>query len=356
MRAAVLEEHGMPLRVRQVDITGPREGQVRVRIAASGVCHSDLSVQNGTLLHPVPTVLGHEGSGIVTELGPGVTGLEVGDHVVLSWITPCGSCHACRRGESHLCPNGASHMLSDHLSADGETLIPGQGLATFAEETIVPEVAAVRIDEDIPLDVAALVGCGVTTGVGAVLNTARVAPGSNVLVVGCGGVGLSAVQGARLAGALHIVAVDPVSSKRDTALRLGATHAVSPEDLPEALRDVTGGPGFDYAFEVVGIPETIRTAWEATRSGGTTVVVGAGSMTGKVEFSPFELFYFERSLRGCVYGSAVPARDFPRMLEYWRQGRLDLESLVSHHIDLDDVNSAFDAMQSGETVRSVIRF
>lgn len=356
MRAAILEEQGRPLVVRDIDVRGPGPGELRISIAATGVCHSDLSVQNGTLPHPVPCVPGHEGAGIVTEVGAGVESFAAGDHVILSWIASCRACPACLRGELHLCPNGAAHLTSDHLSVDGVTLIPGLGVATFAEEVVVPEVAAVRIDPEIPLDIAALVGCGVTTGVGAALNTAKVKPGSSVVVIGCGAVGLCVVQGARLAGAVSIVAVDPVESKRKVAETVGATRAVHPDDLRGTLEEVTGAVGFDYAFEVVGRAATIRAAWEATRSGGTTVVVGAGSMADTVEFSAFELFYMARSLQGCLYGSANPARDFPLMLEFWRQGRLDLEALVSRRIGLDDVNDAFAAMEAGETVRSVITF
>jgi S-(hydroxymethyl)glutathione dehydrogenase/alcohol dehydrogenase len=216
--------------------------------------------------------------------------------------------------------------------------------------------AAVKIPEDVPLDIAALIGCGVMTGVGAAINTAKVRPGSSVVVFGCGGVGISVIQGARIAGATEIVAVDVVESKLDAAKRFGATHAVPPGGLGAVNMELTGGRGFDYGFEVVGRPETIRNAWDATRRGGTTIVVGAGRMDAMVPFSAFELFYQERTLKGCWYGSANVRVDFPKLLGFWRQGMLDLEGMISNRIDLGEINEAFSACARGEVVRTLIEF
>lgn len=351
MKAAILPAVGEALVVREVELTGPQEGEVRVRMAATGVCRSDLSMQDSTLPHPLPCVPGHEGSGVVVEVGPGVDDVAIGDHVILSWIVPCGHCRFCLGGQANLCPDSMSAMGTNHIFADGVAVTAGMGTATFAEETIVPSGAAIRIEDDVPLDVAALIGCGVTTGVGAALNTARVTPGARVAVIGCGGVGVNVIQGARIAGAAEIVAVDTVAHKREAAAAFGATAACDPEGLRTAA-----GDGFDFTFDVVGTPATIRAAWDATRRGGTTVVVGAGRMDTEVAFSPFELFYMERTLKGCVYGSADVRRDFHRFLDLWRSGRLELASLISHRIGLEAVNDAFTAMEAGSVLRTLIQF
>lgn len=351
MRAAILRGVGEALEVREVELTGPGPGEVRVRIAATGVCRSDLSLQDATLPHPFPCVPGHEGAGTVVEVGPGVDEVAVGDHVILTWVVPCGRCRFCLGGQANLCPDAMGALNVAHIHDGTVAVTSGMGTGTFAEEAVVPAAAAIPIDADMPLDIAALLGCGVTTGVGAALNTARVEPGSRVAVLGCGGVGVNVVQGAAIAGAAEIVAVDTSAAKRDGAGAFGATSACAPEDLATAA-----GGGFDFAFDVVGSPATIRLAWDATRRGGTTVVVGAGRMDAAVTFSPFELFYMERALKGCVYGSADVRRDFHRFIELWRTGRLELEALISRRIGLDEVNAAFAAMDAGEVLRSVIVF
>lgn len=359
MRGAVLTEIGAPLRIRD-DITwretGP--GQVRVRMRASGVCHSDLSIQNGTLGAPMlPAVIGHEGAGEVVEVGDGVTNVSVGQHVILSWVPPCGTCARCLGGQPFLCVTGRPAPDADKppmSTPDGGVHIGMLG--TFGEETVVPATAAIPIPSDVPFEIAALVGCGVMTGVGAAINTAKVSPGSTVAVIGCGGVGMNVVQGARAAGAAVIVAVDRFASKREAALKLGATHAVSDDQLSGAIQELTGGAGFDYGFEVVGRSETIRVAWDATRRGGTTTVVGAGSRTDMVQFSAAELFGQGRTLLGCLYGSADVRTDFARVLRMWQAGQLDLEALVSRKIDVGDVNEAFGAMEAGDVLRSVITY
>ena len=359
MKAAILNNVGDPrLEVRDdVVTTGVGAGKVRVQIKATGVCHSDLSAMNGTIPVPVPAVLGHEGAGEVVEVGPGVTGLAEGDHVVICWSPQCGECDECVNGQPQLCMAFMLNAFSDaRFSAGGTPMFGMAGAGTFAEELVLLEQGAIKIAKDVPLDVASLLGCGVMTGVGAAINAARVEPGSSVVVFGCGGVGISVIQGARIAGAATIVAVDMVERKLEWAKQFGATHAVTPADLAQAQRELTGGVGFDYGFEVVGRSQTIKAAYDATRRGGTTVVVGVGRADDMVEFSAFDLFYNEKDLKGTYYGSANIRRDFPRLLDLWRAGRLDLEAMITRRLGIDDVNDAFDAMAAGEVIRQIITF
>jgi S-(hydroxymethyl)glutathione dehydrogenase / alcohol dehydrogenase len=360
MKAAVLHNVGDDkLDVRDDVTTTPvGAGKVRIRIKATGVCHSDLSAMNGTIPVAVPAVLGHEGAGEVIEVGSGVTGLAEGDHVVVCWSPQCGACKECVNGQPQLCMAYMINAFSDaHFMFDGTTPTFGMaGAGTFAEELILIEQGAVKIDHDIPYDVASLLGCGVMTGVGAAINAGQIQPGSSVVVFGCGGVGISVIQGARIAGAATILAVDMVEAKLDWAKQFGATHAVTPDQLPDALRELTGGAGFDYGFEVVGRSQTIKAAYGATRRGGTTVVVGVGRAEDMVELSAFDLFYDEKTLRGTYYGSANIRRDFPRLLALWRSGQLDLEGMITRRLTLDDVNDAFDALSSGDVIRQVITF
>jgi len=359
IRAAVLHEVGAPLVVEDIDLApvGPRD--VRVRIAASGVCHSDLSVQQGNIPFMFPTVLGHEGAGVVEEVGGEVTRVAPGDHVVLTWMPPCRSCFWCLEGQPMLCEQGLAESLGrPYARVGGAKLVRGLGTATFAAETLVPDGSVVPVDSSVPLELAALVGCALSTGTGAVWRTAKVQPGSSVAVVGCGGVGLSVVQGARLAGASSIIALDTVGSKLTLARTLGATDVVdvSEQDGLEAVRSLTGGRGADYAFEVVGRPQTIHTAFRATRRGGTTVLVGAGSPSDEVTFNAFEMFVDAKTIVGCVYGSTDPDRDFPVLVDLMGSGRIDGPGMVSRRIGLGDVNDAFRAMTAGEVARSMIVF
>ena len=359
VRAAVLYEPGSPLVVEDIELDPPGPHDVRVRIAASGVCHSDLSVQDGSLPFLFPTVLGHEGAGVVEEVGAAVTRVAPGDHVVLAWMPPCRSCFWCLAGQPMLCPNGLAESLSGaYASVGGTKLVRGMGTATFAEQTLVPEGEVIRVDPAVPLELAALVGCALSTGVGAVWRTARVAPGSTVAVVGCGGVGLSVVQGARLAGTAAVVAVDRVPAKLELARALGATAAVdaSAGDPVEAVRALTDGRGVDYGFEVVGRAGAIRDTFAMTRRGGTTVLVGAGSPSEPVSFTAMELFVDAKSIVGCVYGSTDPDRDFPVLVDLVRAGAIDAAGMVTRRIGLDDVNDAFRTMAAGEVARSVIVF
>ena len=358
MRAAVLSGLNEEIDLRDdVQAIGPGPGEVRVRVAASGVCHSDISLQDGTLPHPLPAVPGHEGAGQVLAVGEGVTTVAPGDHVIISWVPCCGACAFCLGGQPNLCTAFFERNLSKPMfTSGGEPVFGYAGTGTFAEETVVASQAAIRINPDVPFDVASLIGCGVMTGVGAALNTAGVKPGSSVAVFGCGGVGISAIQGARIAGAAEIVAIDLLPEKVELAQRFGATHGATPERLAAVSQEITGDRGFDYAFEVIGRPETIRRAYDATRRGGTTVVVGAGRMDAMVQFSAFELFYMEKKLLGCWYGSADVRTDFARLLRFWRNGTLDLEGMITRRIDLSEVNEAFEACRKGEVIRSVIEF
>ena len=356
VRAAVLRNTGDD-KLDVVDVglapTGPR--QVRVRIRATGVCHSDLSAMNGLIPQPAPFVPGHEGAGEIIEIGSGVTEVAVGDHVIVAWMPPCGGCRYCIGGQPHLCMEiTIAEGYSPRFIVDGVPAFGMAGCGTFAEELVIPAQGVVKIPDDVPWDVASLIGCGVTTGVGAAINTARVTPGASVVVFGCGGVGINVIQGARLAGAAEIVAVDLVAEKREAARHFGATHAVSPDDLGALSAAITGGQGFDFGFEVIGLPATIRATYDAVRRGGTATVVGMGGADKMVEFSAFELFFNEKRLLGCVYGSSDVRSEFHRLIRLWRAGRLDLEGLVTKKGSLDDVNQAFDDMKAGRVIRTVI--
>jgi S-(hydroxymethyl)glutathione dehydrogenase/alcohol dehydrogenase len=358
VRAAVLREIGTPMRVEDIELgpTGP--GQVRVRIAAAGVCHSDLSLATGTLRQAVPAVLGHEGAGIVTEVGDGVTAVASGDHVLLIWSAPCRECWFCLRDEPWLCERaGDAAGVPYAKDRSGSDVYPGLGVAAFAEETVVDQKALVKLPEDLSLDTAALLSCAVITGVGAVLHSAKVAPGETVAVFGLGGVGLSAVQGARLAGASQIITVDPSGSKESMARLLGATSVLTTgANVVAEIRELTEGRGADHAIECVGRSDAIRTAWSSTRRGGRTTVVGMGSRDDVLTFNALELAYFARTLEGCRYGSADPAVEIPILIEHVAAGRLDLQALVSDRIGLDDIDAAFDRMGVGHGARSVVTF
>jgi S-(hydroxymethyl)glutathione dehydrogenase/alcohol dehydrogenase len=358
MRAAVLRHTGDP-KVEVVDDMGLEDmgpGMVRVSIHATGVCHSDLSAMTGVIPQPAPCVLGHEGAGEVVEVGPGVTNVAVGDHVIVVWVPPCGACTFCLTGEANLCTTVMFSAAggSPHFRLAGEPVYGMAGTGTFAEEVLLPEQGVVKIPADVPWDIASLIGCGVTTGVGAAINAARVSPGSSVVVFGCGGVGISAIQGARIAGAAEIVAVDLVEDKREDAKRFGATHAVHPDDLTAASSEITGGVGFDYSFEVIGLPTTIRAAYDVVRRGGTATIVGVGAMDQTVQFNAFEFFFNEKVLRGTIYGSADVRVEFPRLLRLWKAGRLDLDGMISKRAHLDDINTAFDDMKAGRVIRTVL--
>ncbi|MBB4892687.1 S-(hydroxymethyl)glutathione dehydrogenase/alcohol dehydrogenase [Streptomyces olivoverticillatus] len=356
MRAAVLHETGQDkLEVLDdVEAAGFGPGKVRLRVRAAGLCHSDLSAMSGVLPQPAPLVPGHEGAGDVLDVGEGVTSVKRGDRVLICWLPACGACAPCGRGQSHLCLAGFAKSGTPNFTRHDKGIFGFVGTGTFAEELVVDAACAVPVPDDVPYEIAALLGCGVTTGLGAALNTARVAPGSSVAVVGCGGVGVSAIQGARVCGAAQIVAVDPVESRREAALRLGATEAVAPEGLADAKARITGGEGFDYVFEVVGKSGTARAAYEATRRGGTLCVVGAGAADDRLSFNMFELFFDEKRILPSLYGGGDALRSYERAIALWRAGRIDLEGLITHRVPLSRINDAIDQMRTGEALRTWI--
>jgi S-(hydroxymethyl)glutathione dehydrogenase/alcohol dehydrogenase len=359
VRAAVLPAVGAPLEIAEIDLPDPGPGQVRIRLAAAGVCHSDLSLTNGTMRVPVPAVLGHEGAGTVVAVGEGVTHVSPGASVILNWAPSCGTCHACTLGEVWLCGNalnGADDVYA-HRTSDGSDLHPGLNVAAFAEETVVSASCVLPLPEGIPLTDAALLGCAVLTGYGAVHHSAQVREGETVAVFGVGGVGLATLQSARIAGATKIVAVDVSPEKEELARAAGATdYVVASENTAREIRALTGKQGVDVAIECVGRAVTIRTAWESTRRGGRTTVVGIGGKDQQVTFNALELFHWGRTLSGCVYGNSDPAKDLPVLAEHVRAGRLDLGALVTERIALDGIPAAFENMVAGKGGRALVVF
>ncbi|MFJ2744138.1 Zn-dependent alcohol dehydrogenase [Streptomyces sp. NPDC087440] len=358
-RAAVIRAPHTPLHLTDITLPTPAPHQVRIKLAAAGVCHSDLSLTNGTMRVPLPAVLGHEGAGTVTEVGDAVTHLAPGDRVVLNWAPSCGSCHACSLGEVWLCADaltGAGDVYA-RTTDDGTDLHPGLNVAAFAEETVVAAKCVLPAPDGIPLTDAALLGCAVLTGYGAVHHSARVREGETVVVYGVGGVGLAAIQSARIAGAGQVVAVDVSQEKEELARRAGATdYLVASDTTAKDVRRLTGGHGADVAVECVGRAATIRTAWESTRRGGRTTVVGIGGKDQQVSFNALEIFHWGRTLSGCVYGNSDPARDLPVLAEHIRAGRLDLASMVTERITLDGIPAAFDNMLAGKGGRALVVF
>jgi S-(hydroxymethyl)glutathione dehydrogenase / alcohol dehydrogenase len=359
VRAAVLHEIGQDkLEVLDdVEAVGFGPGKVKIRIRATGLCHSDISAMNGVLPQPAPFIPGHEGAGEIIDIGDGVSGLSQGDRVLLCWLPACGVCPACKRGQTQLCLAGFMNAGTPNFKRPGGSpsdVFGFAGTGTFTEEVVVDAGCAVPIPDDVPFDIAALIGCGVTTGLGAAINTADVAAGSSVAVIGCGGVGISAIQGARLKGAAQIVAVDPVASRREAALRFGATEAVSPDELADAKQRVTAGEGFDYVFEVVGKSATARTAYETTRRGGTLCVVGAGAMDDFLQLNMFELFFDEKRILPSMYGGGDVLTSYERAIALWRAGRIDLEGLITHRVQLAEINDALAQMRTGEALRTCI--
>ncbi|GFG75488.1 zinc-binding dehydrogenase [Mycobacterium botniense] len=359
MKAVVLHQAGQPTAVEDLTLRPVGNHEVRVQLAASGVCHTDLSVRDGAIPVLLPCTLGHEGAGIVTDVGADVTTVAPGDHVVLTWNAPCRSCLHCLRGEAQLCPHGLAHAFGEpYAQGAAGPVWPEMGAGTLAEATLLPAAAVVPVDKSLPLDHAALLACGVTTGVGAVIRTAAVRPGESVLVVGCGGVGLAAIQAARLAGAAPIIAADRVAGQLPAAVANGATDTVDTAgaDLASAVRDLTGGIGVDHGIEVVGKPATIRATYEATRRGGKVTLVGAAGIDETVTLPALSLMADGKTIQGSVYGASDPARDIPVLAKLALRGRLDLEALVTRRIGIDEVEAAFADMAAGRGARSVVRF
>ena len=364
IRAAVLEQTGGPLTVCELELVAPGPEEVLVRLGASGVCHSDWNAVDGTAETPCPAVLGHEGAGIVEAVGDRVARVRPGDHVALSWMPWCGECPECVRGLPQLCstvwPAMATGGLMDgtpRLSRDGEPVYHFSFLSTFADACVVPERSCVPIPSDVPFDVAALVGCAVTTGVGAVWRTAGTRPGDRVAVVGCGGVGISALMAAVAVGADPVVAVDTVPQKLEVARSFGATDGVlwqeTPEATAEAIRDASGG-GVDVAVEATGRPEAMLAAFLSTRKRGAAVLIGIPRPGAVVSLPAGTIVRMERRVLGSIYGSSKPERDFSDTLAMYRSGRLPLDRLVSHRLGLDEVERAFELMASGDALRVVL--
>ncbi len=364
IKAAVLENTGGSLTVEELTLSPPGPGEVLVRLHSSGVCHSDQNAIDGTAETRCPVVLGHEGAGIVEAVGPGVARVAPGDHVALSWAPSCGQCGECVRDLPQLCstawPAMAAGGLLDgttRLSRDGEPVYHYSFISSFAEACVLPERSCVPIADDVPFEIAALVGCAVTTGTGAVWRTANVRPGDRVAVFGCGGVGLSAVLGAAAAAASTIVAVDVAAAKLDVARELGATDGVawtnSPEETAQAVIEASGG-GVDYAFEATGRPEAMLAAFLSTRARGAAVLIGIPRADDMLALPALSIPRLERRVLGSIYGSARPERDFPLTLDLYRRGRLPLDRLVSHRLPLDDVERAFELLRSGEALRVVL--
>lgn len=348
--------------IEDVTLDPPQAGEVRVEMKACGVCHSDLSVINGTIPMPLPAVVGHEGAGVVTEVGEGVAHVKPGDHVVMSFIPNCGGCFHCLRDEAHLCtalpPGGNQLDGTSRLHSNGQDLAAMTGLGNMAEEIVCPGISVVPIDPAIPLEKAALVGCAVTTGVGAAIKTARVSPGSTVAVFGCGGVGLCVIQGARLAGADRIIAVDLAPGKLALAERFGATDILEATDgdPAERVRELTDGIGVDFAFEVIGIPAVVQQAYNATRRGGTLTVVGVGKLSDEIPFNALLLPLQGKTIKGSMYGNVNPRLDFPKLLELDRHGKLDLGALITKTYSIDEAAQAFADLEAGRNARGMILF
>jgi NDMA-dependent alcohol dehydrogenase len=364
-KAAVFTANDSPLELMDLNLMDPKAGEVRIALGASGVCHSDISVINGTLPIAPPAVLGHEGAGTVVAVGEGVTNVAVGDHVVISWVPQCGTCYTCSRGQGELCETGANASMfgsmldftSRFTMADGTAVAQMSASGTFSEETVVPAISVVKIPNDMPFSVAALIGCGVLTGFGAAYNTANIREGDNVVVIGAGGVGLNTIQGAKYRGAGKIIAIDMVAGKLENAKGVGATDVIdaSQTDAGAAVLELTEGRGADVAFEVIGLPATIRQAFDMTRKGGEAVIVGVPRLDQTMEFNPgMDFVIMEKTLKGCWYGGANVHQDVPMLVDLYQSGGLKLDELVSNTIKLEQVNEAMDAMGQGNIARSVI--
>ena len=356
VRAAVLRRSGVPMGVEEIWLRDPGPDEVRVRIDATGVCHSDLSLATGKLAQATPAVLGHEACGTVVEAGTDVDPGLLGRRVVPLWITPCGRCYFCLHGQRYLCENGSSRAsLPYAVDAVGAPVYPGLSVGSFAEQTVVPAASVVLVPDGVATEHAALLGCAVSTGVGAVINSAKVTPGACVLVLGLGGVGMSAVMGARLAGAGLILAVDRNPAKASYAAA-GADHfLVAGEDLKSGVRALTGGRGADYALDCVGSAATIRDAWSLTRRGGTACVVGVGGKQEIVSFNALEVFHFARTLTACVAGSVDISTELPRFYDWISTGALNLDPLITGHGQLDQLDEIFAELADGRAIRTILR-
>lgn len=364
-KAAVVPETNV-LSIETIDLDPPQEGEVLVRMRAAGVCHSDLHTYRGELRTQPPLVLGHEGAGVVEEVGAGVTGVKVGEPVLVNWLPACGSCPNCLNGHFNLCKRLATTAFAG-MMFDGTSRLKTEaglvlkhylGAATMSEYMVLPEAALIPFPDDVPFDVAAIIGCAVATGVGAAINTAQIQPGSSAAVIGCGGIGLSIIQGCRLAGSDPLVAIDIAASKLEFAHRVGATHTINAreENVEEALRQIVSNRP-DYVFDSVGSAGTIPQALRAARPGGTAVIVGLHSALEEVPISPASLIFENKRLLGSFVGSAHPRLDLPKLVELYRAGKLQLDELITDRYTLDELPAAFEAMEAGTiAARGVIMF
>ena len=360
MKAVVAHELNN-LSVVDVELAPPKTGEVLVRMRATGVCHSDLSIVNGTIPSPFPTVLGHEGAGVVEQVGEGVTHVVPGDHVVHSFVPQCGECFHCVHDEPYLCtvsqPDGYLLDGTSRVSLNGEPIAVMTFLGNMAEYAVVPGVCVAKIDGDVSFQAAALVGCGVSTGVGAVIKTAQVRPGATVAVFGCGGVGLSVIQGARIAGAQQIIAVDLSEEKMTFAREFGATDTVTTGGSPaKKIMAMTGGIGVDYSFEVIGLTQTIEQSIRAVRRGGMAVLVGVGRMDERFSVNNLVMPIMAKTIKGCMYGNVNFKSDFGLYLDFYRQGLLDLDRLVSRTYTIDEAPQAFEDLKNGVNARGVVLY
>ena len=363
MKAAVLYKANTPLDVVDVEQQGPQAGEARVRVMATGVCHSDWHIINGDWTLPLPMVLGHEAAGVVEEVGPGVSNVRRGDHIIFSFRPHCGRCFYCSSGRSILCEGYTSPRFvmldgTHRLRRNGQDINQMARLGTFAESVVCPAEMLVPISRDMPWPQAALIGCAVPTGVGAATRCAQVEAGASVLVIGCGGVGLNVVQGARLAGARTIIACDLLENKLALAREFGATDTWNAKegDVAERVRKLTGGRGADYAFDAIGSEATTLQILDAIRPGGTAVIVGMAPMAARAPITPYTMALQEKSLRGTLYGSVRPTVDFPQLVQLYLDGRLKLDQLISRTYTLAEINQGFELLRTGQVARGVVVF
>ncbi|WP_193187935.1 zinc-dependent alcohol dehydrogenase family protein [Nisaea sediminum] len=371
MRAAVLRQSGakapyetsQPISVEEIELSKPEAGELLVRVIGGGLCHSDLSVINGSRPRPLPLVLGHEGAGEVVEVGPGIRDLKPGDPVVFQFSANCGRCRRCLEGRPQICEVNAEARAKGELmgggrrlkAADGEMLAHHSGVSCFAEYAVIDRGSCVKVDSDIPLETAAIFGCAVMTGVGAVLNTARIRAGDTVAVIGLGGVGLNGLLGAKVAGAGAVIAIDLNDERLGLARQLGATHTFNAADpnLTEQVRDITRG-GVDFAFDFAGVVPALETGYSLLRTGGELVIAGLAPADSKFSFSPPQLVSDEKAIRGSYMGGCVPVRDIPRFIDLYRQGRLPIDALISRSVGFEDINEGFDRLADGSAIRQIL--
>ncbi len=364
-RAAVAVEAGKPLEIAEVDLEGPKEGEVLVEIKATGICHTDEFTLSGADPEGLfPAILGHEGAGIVREVGPGVTGLKQDDHVIPLYTPECRQCEYCLNPKTNLCQairgtqgQGLMPDGSSRFSMKGQKLFHYMGTSTFSNFTVVPEIALAKINRDAPFDKVCYIGCGVTTGIGAVINTAKVEPGSNCVVFGLGGIGLNVIQGLRLVGAKMIVGVDMNNAKKEWGERFGMTHFVNPKevegDLVGHLVELTGG-GADYSFECIGNVNVMRQALECAHKGwGESIIIGVAGAGQEIATRPFQLVT-GRSWRGTAFGGARGRTDVPKIVDWYMEGKVEIDPMITHTLSLEDINKGFDLMHAGESIRSVV--